>query len=155
MGGDRRIKGKRMDLDDIHARRASIHIPSSLGGRIADAVVSGMGSWRFILIQSAIVLCWIVGNLYLLSKPFDPYPFILLNLAFSTQAAYASPLILMAGNRGAARDRARDDIQAHEVDELVEMNKRQLEILELLHGMQNCPDIEPTAYRHRDTYPNT
>jgi hypothetical protein len=74
------------------------------GERVADAVSGFMGSWRFIILQTLIVAAWVAGNVYLLFH-FDPYPFIFLNLAFSTQAAYAAPLILLAGNRGAARDR--------------------------------------------------
>ena len=63
-----------------------------------------LGSWTFIVLQTAIVVAWVAGNVYLLFN-FDPYPFILLNLAFSTQAAYAAPLILLASNRAAVRDR--------------------------------------------------
>jgi uncharacterized membrane protein len=86
-----------------------------LGARIADAVTSFMGSWRFIILQTVIVLVWIAGNVYLLFH-FDPYPFILLNLAFSTQAAYAAPLILLAGNRSAQRDRLTLEHAASEAD---------------------------------------
>jgi uncharacterized membrane protein len=82
----------------------------TFGQRIADAVASGMGSWRFIIIQSCIVAAWIVLNLVeVLFKPFDPYPFILLNLLFSTQAAYAAPIIMMSQNRAAERDRVQAD----------------------------------------------
>lgn len=88
-----------------------------------------MGSWRFILIQTAVVAAWIAANVTAFLLRFDPYPFILLNLVFSTQAAYASPLILMAGNRAGARDRARDDLEATEVEELHAMNRRQLDLL--------------------------
>ena len=59
-----------------------------IGARIADQVTGFMGSWRFLILQAVLVAAWLAGNIYLLSKPFDPYPFILLNLAFSTQAAY-------------------------------------------------------------------
>ena len=76
-----------------------------LGARVADQVTGFMGSWRFIIIQTIVVAIWLAGNIYLLSQPFDPFPFILLNLAFSTQAAYAAPLILLAGNRAAVHDR--------------------------------------------------
>ena len=62
----------------------------TMGQRIADGVASVMGSWRFIIIQSVIVVVWIVSNVWLLTHPFDPYPLILLNLLFSTQAAYAA-----------------------------------------------------------------
>jgi uncharacterized membrane protein len=64
-----------------------------------------MGSWRFIVLQTIIVVVWLTSNIVLLSRPFDAFPFILLNLAFSTQAAYAAPLILLAGNRASQRDR--------------------------------------------------
>jgi uncharacterized membrane protein len=72
---------------------------------VADRVTGFMGSWRFIVLQTAIVAAWLASNVVLLSQPFDPFPFILLNLAFSTQAAYAAPLILLAGNRASQRDR--------------------------------------------------
>jgi uncharacterized membrane protein len=87
-----------------------------VGARLADVVTSFMGSWRFIVVQTVIVAIWLAGNLYLLSKPFDPYPFILLNLAFSTQAAYAAPLILLAGNRSAAHDRLTLEHAASQAD---------------------------------------
>jgi uncharacterized membrane protein len=75
------------------------------GARLADRVTGFMGSWRFIAIQTAIVAMWLAANIVLLTRPFDPFPFILLNLAFTTQAAYAAPLILLAGNRASQRDR--------------------------------------------------
>ena len=77
----------------------------SLGIRLANSVTGAMGSWRFIIIQTALVAVWLVLNLVGLVNHWDPYPFILLNLMFSVQAAYASPLILMAGNVAASRDR--------------------------------------------------
>ena len=76
----------------------------------------------------------------------DVYPFILLNLVFSTQAAYASPLILMAANRSASKDRMRDDHEAEEVDQLFQINQQQLlilqqqsEILEALRALAPTP----------------
>ncbi len=75
-----------------------------------------MGSWRFIINQSAIVAAWILLNLIAVARHFDPYPFILLNLLFSTQAAYAAPIIMMSQNRQAAKDRQRDDHEAVTVD---------------------------------------
>jgi uncharacterized membrane protein len=111
-----------------------------LGARIADRVTGYLGSWRFIIIQSAIVGIWLVGNLYLLTKPFDPYPFILLNLAFSTQAAYAAPLILLAGNRAALRDRFTLEHAAAEADIEEEQNRQLLngnvEILKRVEGLE-------------------
>lgn len=77
----------------------------TVGQRVADRVAAGMGSWKFIITQTIIVIGWIVSNVWLLTHPFDPYPLILLNLLFSTQAAYAAPVIMMSQNRQAAKDR--------------------------------------------------
>jgi uncharacterized membrane protein len=74
--------------------------------KLADAVANGMGSWTFIIIQSMIVIVWMGLNVVGLIFHWDPYPFILLNLLFSTQAAYAAPIIMMAQNRQNDRDRA-------------------------------------------------
>jgi uncharacterized membrane protein len=101
--------------------------------RIADAVTAFMGSWTFIGIQTAIVALWVGGNIVLLFH-FDPYPFIFLNLAFSTQAAYAAPLILLASNRSSIRDRMtlehaaeEADIEEKQNDELLLGNREILE----------------------------
>ena len=117
------------------------------GARIADRVTGFMGSWNFIVIQTVIVLLWIAGNVALLTRPFDPYPFILLNLAFSTQAAYAAPLILLAGNRASIRDRLTLEHAAAEADIEEEQNKRLLngnvEILKRVEGLeQRILDLE-------------
>lgn len=85
---------------------ARYHGPQApLGVRYANHITGFMGSWPFLWLQSAAVVAWIALNVFAWFKHFDPYPFILLNLAFSTQAAYAAPLILMAGNVAAAKDR--------------------------------------------------
>ncbi len=85
----------------------------TMGQRVADRVATGMGSWRFIIIQSVIVVVWIISNVWLLTHPFDPYPLILLNLLFSTQAAYAAPVIMMSQNRQAAKDRLMAESDYH------------------------------------------
>lgn len=77
----------------------------NFGSRLADAVAKGMGSWKFILIQTFLVSLWMLLNLVAYMKHWDPYPFILLNLLFSTQAAYAAPIIMMSQNRQNERDR--------------------------------------------------
>jgi uncharacterized membrane protein len=77
----------------------------SFGQRIADSVANGMGSWRFIIIQTILVLFWMGLNILAFVSHWDAYPFILLNLLFSTQAAYAAPIIMMAQNRQNERDR--------------------------------------------------
>ena len=81
--------------------RASLNF----GGRVADAVANGMGSWKFIILQTALVIIWMGINLVGFMYHWDVYPFILLNLLFSTQAAYAAPIIMMAQNRQNERDR--------------------------------------------------
>ncbi len=98
----------------------------SVGQRVADLVAATMGSWRFIVIQSAILIVWIVLNVMGWIGAWDPYPFILLNLALSFQAAYAAPFIMMSQNRQSEIDRRRamDDYDINV--------KAELEI-ELLH----------------------
>ena len=78
----------------------------TVGQRIADQVAATMGSWPFIIIQTCILFVWIVLNVTAYVEKWDPYPFILLNLALSFQAAYAAPFIMMSQNRQAAIDRA-------------------------------------------------
>lgn len=98
----------------------------SLGQRIADAVATVMGSWTFIIIQSLILFVWIAANILGAIRGWDPYPFILLNLALSFQAAYAAPIIMMSQNRQRDIDR-----KAAENDYRINV-KAELEI-ELLH----------------------
>ena len=82
------------------------HIESlSFGNRIADTVAKGMGSWNFIIIQTVLVVVWMALNMIGFMYHWDVYPFILLNLLFSTQAAYAAPIIMMSQNRQNERDR--------------------------------------------------
>lgn len=78
-------------------------------GRFAESVARFFGTGKFLIIQTVIVVVWILANLSIVWLRWDPYPFILLNLAFSTQAAYAAPLILLAQNRQEERDRAQTE----------------------------------------------
>jgi len=98
----------------------------TLGQRVADRVAANMGSWRFIIIQSVLLTIWVALNITAWIQHWDPYPFILLNLALSFQAAYAAPIIMMAQNRQQDIDRA-----AAENDYKINI-KAELEI-ELLH----------------------
>jgi len=86
---------------DVHREKMSV------GAVVADAVANFIGSWQFIIIQSAIFALWVIFNTVWLftAYEFDPYPFILFNLFMSAEAAYASPLILMSQNRQSDRDR--------------------------------------------------
>src|ERR1700674_3555646 len=99
-----------------HPVNVALHTNAPLGVRIANGVTGFMGSWRFIILQTVFVVVWVAGNIYLIFH-FDPYPFIFLNLAFSTQAAYAAPLILLASNQSAARDGAPLEHAATEAEE--------------------------------------
>lgn len=122
--------------------RAHIHAPRHVGDILSDAVVAGMGSWRFIIIQSAIVALWVISNVWLLTHPFDPFPLILLNLVFSTQAAYASPLILMSQNRQATKDRLRDDVEATEVSEAAQrLLVQEQRVLDLAQHLDKQDDL--------------
>lgn len=87
------------------SRRPRISFDSDAVGRYSEAVARFFGTGMYLLIQTVVVIVWIVINVAVVALRFDPYPFILLNLAFSTQAAYAAPLILLAQNRQEDRDK--------------------------------------------------
>ena len=106
----------------------------SLGNKIADAVANGMGSWTFIIIQTVFVVIWMGLNFVGFVYKWDPYPFILLNLVFSTQAAYAAPIIMMAQNRQSERDRmqAQADYQTNlDAKQEIEALTKKLNALEI------------------------
>jgi uncharacterized membrane protein len=98
----------------------------TVGQKVADQVAATMGSWPFIIVQTGILFVWIVLNVTAFVEKWDPYPFILLNLALSFQAAYAAPFIMMSQNR-------QQDIDRKEAENDHQINiKAELEI-ELLH----------------------
>ena len=86
-----------------------LHYDPEAFGRFSETLARTLGTARYLVAQTAIVFIWIVVNVAAAALRFDPYPFILLNLAFSTQAAYAAPLILLAQNRQDERDRAQTE----------------------------------------------
>jgi uncharacterized membrane protein len=87
------------------SRRYSPRVDPEAVGQITESIARFFGTGRYLLIQTIIVVGWILVNVFAAALRWDPYPFILLNLAFSTQAAYAAPLILLAQNRQENRDR--------------------------------------------------
>lgn len=91
----------------------------TFGERAADTVVRMIGSWTFVLMQTTGLVCWVIAN-SLAPHPWDPYPFILMNLMLSLQAAYTGPMVMMSQNRQAAIDRqeARDDFMTNKNAEL-------------------------------------
>ena len=113
------------------------------GQRIADSVATCMGSWKFIIWQTIFVIIWMTLNVIGFIMHWDAYPFILLNLIFSTQAAYAAPIIMMAQNRQSERDRvqAQDDYQCNleaklEIESLqTQLNKIETEKLDKIIAM--------------------
>jgi uncharacterized membrane protein len=100
--------------------------PLTTGDRVADWIASVVGSWPFVIVQSGLLTLWILFNVYAWVQAWDPYPFILLNLMLSFQAAYTAPVILMSQNRQAILDR-REQVNDYDIN-----LKAELEI-ELLH----------------------
>jgi uncharacterized membrane protein len=100
-----RVAGKRRLDEPRRPLAVAPHYDPEAFGRVSEGIARYFGTARYIVIQTVIVIAWIAANAIWATGLWDPYPFILLNLAFSTQAAYAAPLILLAQNRQAERDR--------------------------------------------------
>lgn len=120
------LGGRLHEMDGVLRRTASRNVNEvdeerlTLGQRIADVVAETMGSWRFIIVQSSILVTWIILNVTAWVNKWDPYPFILLNLMLSFQAAYAAPIIMMSQNRQASKDRIAAEID-HQVNAKAEL----------------------------------
>jgi uncharacterized membrane protein len=121
----------RIVTDDVYEE---IDERASFGDRLADRMASFAGSWRFIMLFALIMIAWMGANAYLAAQAFDPFPFILLNLTLSTLAALQAPVILMAQNRQAKKDRA-----VAENDYQVNL-KSELEIADLHRKVDNLSD---------------
>ena len=120
------LRTLRRGLRGAHDGSQAEDLQLTIGQRIADTVAATMGSWTFIIIQSVILMFWIALNVTAYVQQWDPYPFILLNLALSFQAAYAAPFIMMSQNR-------QQDIDRKSAEGDYQINiKAELEI-ELLH----------------------
>lgn len=125
---------------------------STTGDRLADGVAKSMGSWRFIVLQTIFVAVWMILNVIGFLRHWDPYPFILLNLLFSTQAAYAAPIIMMAQNRQADRDREQAEadyetnLRAKEEIEELQKNLNRIEI-EKLDKLISLLEKKPTKQK--------
>jgi uncharacterized membrane protein len=119
------------------SRGFSLRLDPEAIGQSTEAIARFFGTGRYLLIQTLIVIVWIAVNLIAVEYRFDPYPFILLNLAFSTQAAYAAPLILLAQNRQENRDRVtleEDRRRASQTKADTEFLARELAALRLAVG---------------------
>lgn len=139
----------------------------SPGQRLADRVASVVGSWPFIIIQSTILAAWIAVNVYLVVmeqlhpgylRAWDPYPFILLNLMLSFQAAYTGPVVMMSQNRQSEKDRmmAQSDYEVNQKAEeeievvmkhLVHQDRLILDAIARLEALQATPPVEAAAVR--------
>ena len=108
--------------DHKHPVNVVHHEEATFGEQLADKIAAGIGSWTFLIIQSIAVLCWVGLNLIGFINHWDPFPFILLNLLFSVQAAYTGPVLLLAGNRQAQKDRLTLEHAAHEADKADSQN---------------------------------
>ncbi len=129
----------------------------ALGQRLADRIASFGGSWKFIILFAVVIIAWMVVNTAILwSRPFDPFPFILLNLVLSCLAALQAPVIMMSQNRQEARDRRQaqrdyqtnlkaeleirqlhqkiDHLLSHQWERLVEIQNIQMDLIQELRG---------------------
>ena len=127
----------RIDTPRASRRRFTPQFDVEAAGRFGERFARFLGTGRYLAIQTVFVIVWILLNLFALTLQWDPYPFILLNLAFSTQAAYAAPLILLAQNRQENRDRValeEDRRRAEQTKEDTEYLARELAALRLAVG---------------------
>lgn len=119
------------------SRRIGLNVDIEAVGQFSESIARFLGTGRYLAIQTVVVVVWIVLNLAAVGLRWDPYPFILLNLAFSTQAAYAAPLILLAQNRQENRDRVsleEDRRRAEQTKADTEYLARELAALRLAVG---------------------
>ena len=119
------------------SRRFTFNVDPEAVGQFSESIARFLGTGRYLLWQTILVILWVALNLFAVRLRWDPYPFILLNLAFSTQAAYAAPLILLAQNRQENRDRViieEDRRRAEQTKADTEYLARELAALRLAVG---------------------
>jgi uncharacterized membrane protein len=128
--------------DHKHMVNVIHHDEATFGERLADAIATGIGSWTFLIVQTFLVSLWVVLNLIGFIKHWDPFPFILLNLLFSVQAAYTGPVLLLAGNRQAQKDRLTLEHAAHEADKADRQN------VQILKAIEHNTEVTIQILRH-------
>jgi uncharacterized membrane protein len=149
------------DINALHEEKMS------LGQRVADRVATAVGSWPFIIIQSVLLLLWMFVNVYLAVmihrhpgylKAWDPYPFILLNLVLSFQAAYTGPVVMMSQNRQAEKDRlmAQNDYEINQkaeeeieviMEHLAHQDRLLLDAMKRLESLNVTPPVAEVAQK--------
>ena len=122
---------KQGTADHQHPVNVIHHDEATFGERLADTIAAGIGSWAFLIVQTAAVTAWVLFNIYGWLNRWDPFPFILLNLLFSVQAAYTGPVLLLAGNRQAQKDRLTLEHASQEADKADAQN------VEILNAIAN------------------
>lgn len=125
---------------------------STFGQHLADTITQFMGSWKFIILQSLLIIIWMIMNVVAFVHHWDPYPWILLNLIFSIQAAYSAPLIMMSQNRQDIKDRIRSendyrvDVKAEE--EIREVQMKLNSVSEKLNmALDHLEQMEDRTYK--------
>jgi len=113
----------------------------TLGQRASDRVANIVGSWPFIIVQSILLTVWVILNVAAVIRHWDPYPFILMNLVLSMQAAYTAPIIMMSQNRQAARDR----LEAH--NDYIINKKAEEEIRAVMDHLENQAEVLMQVYQ--------
>jgi uncharacterized membrane protein len=128
--------------DHKHPVNVLHHDEATFGEMLADKIAAGIGSWTFLIIQTCAVLLWLTLNIIGFMRHWDPFPFILLNLLFSVQAAYTGPVLLLAGNRQSQKDRLTLEHAAYEADKADEQN------VEILKAIEKNTEVTLSILRH-------
>jgi len=116
--------------DHKHPVNVVHHDEATFGERLADRIAAGIGSWTFLIVQTCAVTLWVTINIIGMVRRWDPFPFILLNLLFSVQAAYTGPVLLLAGNRQSQKDRLTLEHAAAEAEKADDQNVQILKAIE-------------------------
>src|SRR6195256_5018337 len=128
--------------DHQHPVNVLHHDEASFGEMLADRIASSIGSWTFLIVQTCAVLLWLTFNIIGFMRHWDPFPFILLNLLFSVQAAYTGPVLLLAGNRQAQKDRLTLEHAAYEADKADDQN------VQILKAIEKNTEVTLQVLRH-------
>jgi len=128
--------------DHKHPVNVLHHEEATFGEMLADKIAAGIGSWTFLIVQTFLVACWVIANLIGFVNRWDPFPFILLNLLFSVQAAYTGPVLLLAGNRQSQKDRLTLEHAAEEAE------KADVQNVEILKAIEKNTEVTIQILRH-------
>jgi len=128
--------------DHKHPVNVLHHEEATFGEMLADKIAAGIGSWTFLIVQTFLVACWVTANLIGFFNHWDPFPFILLNLLFSVQAAYTGPVLLLAGNRQSQKDRLTLEHAAEEAE------KADVQNVEILKAIEKNTEVTIQILRH-------